>query len=193
MFKLSVSYIFMYLLYSKVCSLSKKLLLSSWLTGRYTDKNKNSLSLLWCTRHGYKQSKQKKTLVHNCKYIITSELGTSLFEIAQLLFALERTFILGAMALLETKSEALWANWQNQISSGPLMSDIRIKERRKNGWKRHKNARFIHILIKIPARQPPPPPPPLVRVCRSVRTVYSSPCFRGVSFMTSSPHIINSQ
>ena len=30
-----------------------------------------------------------------------SELGTSLFEIA-----LERTFILGAMALLETKSEA---------------------------------------------------------------------------------------
>jgi len=32
-----------------------------------------------------------------------SELGTSLFEIAQSLFALERTFILGAMALLETK------------------------------------------------------------------------------------------
>jgi len=34
------------------------------------------------------------------------ELGTSLFEIALSLFALERTFILGAMALLETKSEA---------------------------------------------------------------------------------------
>jgi len=30
----------------------------------------------------------------------------SLFEIAQSLFALERTFILGAMALLETKSGA---------------------------------------------------------------------------------------
>ena len=36
-----------------------------------------------------------------------SELGTSLFEIALSLFALERTLILGAMALLETKSEAL--------------------------------------------------------------------------------------
>ena len=35
------------------------------------------------------------------------ELGTSLFEIALSLFALERTLILGAMALLETKSEAL--------------------------------------------------------------------------------------
>ena len=38
---------------------------------------------------------------------ITSELGISLFEITQSLFALERTFILGAMALLETKSGAL--------------------------------------------------------------------------------------
>ena len=37
---------------------------------------------------------------------INPELGISLFEIAQSLFALERTFILGAMVLLETKSEA---------------------------------------------------------------------------------------
>jgi len=36
-----------------------------------------------------------------------AELGTSLFEIALSLFALERTLILRAMALLETKSEAL--------------------------------------------------------------------------------------
>ena len=35
-----------------------------------------------------------------------AELGTSLFEIALSLFALERTLILGAMTLLETKSEA---------------------------------------------------------------------------------------
>ena len=35
------------------------------------------------------------------------ELGTSLFEIALSLFALERTLILRAMALLEAKSEAL--------------------------------------------------------------------------------------
>ena len=62
------------------------------------------------------------------------ELGTSLFEIALSLIALERTLILGAMALLETKSEALWANWQNLALSGPLLSDLRIKERRKNGW-----------------------------------------------------------
>jgi len=60
--------------------------------------------------------------------INSSELGTSLFEIALSLFALERTLILGAMVLLETKSEALWANWQNQILSGPLMSDLRKKE-----------------------------------------------------------------
>ena len=62
---------------------------------------------------------------------IDPELGTSLFEIAQSLFALEWTFILGVMALFETKSEAQWANWQNQILCGPLKSDIRIKERRK--------------------------------------------------------------
>ena len=36
-----------------------------------------------------------------------TELGTSLFEIALSLFALERTFILRAMALLEAKSGAL--------------------------------------------------------------------------------------
>jgi len=39
--------------------------------------------------------------------VVYSELGTSLFEIALSLFALERTFILRAMALLEAKSEAL--------------------------------------------------------------------------------------
>ena len=33
-------------------------------------------------------------------YIYLAELGTLLFEIAQSLFALERTLILGAMALL---------------------------------------------------------------------------------------------
>ena len=39
--------------------------------------------------------------------LCSAELGTPLFEIALTLFALERTLILGAMALLETKSEAL--------------------------------------------------------------------------------------
>jgi len=41
-----------------------------------------------------------------------AELGISLFEIAQPLFALERTFILGAMALLETKSELTKSNFE---------------------------------------------------------------------------------
>ena len=36
---------------------------------------------------------------------LNSELGASLFEIAQSLFALERTLILGAMALNKNKSE----------------------------------------------------------------------------------------
>ena len=47
-----------------------------------------------------------------CTESIT-ELGTLLFEIAQSLFALERTFILGAMALNKNKSEERRANWQN--------------------------------------------------------------------------------
>ena len=61
--------------------------------------------------------------------------------------------ILGAMALNEKKSEEQQAKWQNQILSGSLMSDIRIKERSKNGWKTLKKARFVHILIKNYAKQ----------------------------------------
>ena len=45
----------------------------------------------------------KNPSVEVCVY---AELGTSLFEIAQSLFALERTLILGAMALINKKSEA---------------------------------------------------------------------------------------
>ena len=78
-------------------------------------------------------------------------LGASLFEIAQSLFALERIFILGAMALNKNKSDE-WTD-KIQILSGSLMSNIRIKERSKNGWKTHKNARFVHILIKNYAKQ----------------------------------------
>ena len=50
------------------------------------------------------------------QWVINSELGASLFEIAQLLFALERTFILGAMALNKKKSEERRANWKNTNS-----------------------------------------------------------------------------
>ena len=39
-----------------------------------------------------------------------AELGALLFEIAQLLFALEQTFILGAMAANKKKSEEQGAN-----------------------------------------------------------------------------------
>ena len=55
-----------------------------------------------------------------------SELGTSLFEIAQSLFALERTFILGAMALNKKKSDEQTHNIR--ILSGQLMSDSEKKE-----------------------------------------------------------------
>ena len=63
-----------------------------------------------------------------------AELGTLLFEIAQSLFALERTMILGAMALNKKKSEERRAKsdeWTNKIQnlSGSLMSDIRRRER----------------------------------------------------------------
>ena len=52
----------------------------------------------------------------NILLVLLSELGASLFEIAQSLFALERTFILGAMALNKNKSEERQANWQNPNS-----------------------------------------------------------------------------
>ena len=47
------------------------------------------------------------------------------------LFALERTFILGAMVLSKKKSDV--RTDIIQIMSGLLMSDIRTKERSKNG------------------------------------------------------------
>jgi len=49
------------------------------------------------------------------------------------LFALERTLILGAMALLKKKSDERRANRQYQILSGSLISNIKKKERSKNG------------------------------------------------------------
>jgi len=61
-----------------------------------------------------------------------SELGASLFEIAQSLFTLERTFILGAMALNKNKSEE--RTDKIQILSGSLMSDI--TRRRAFGYPR---------------------------------------------------------
>ena len=50
-----------------------------------------------------------------------------LFEIAQSIFALERTFILGVMALSKKKSNE--RTDIIQIMSGSLMSDKRTKER----------------------------------------------------------------
>ena len=60
-------------------------------------------------------------------YLISPELGTSLFEIA---LALERTFILGAMVLNKKKSDE--RTDKIQILSGSLMSDIRKRERRNS-------------------------------------------------------------
>jgi len=64
-------------------------------------------------------------------YVLIAELGASLFEIAQSLFALERTLILGAMALYKKKSDE--RTDIIQILRGSLMSAIRTKERSKNG------------------------------------------------------------
>jgi len=60
-----------------------------------------------------------------------AELGASLFEIAQSLFPLYQTFILGAMALNKNKSDE--RTDKIQILSDSLMSDIRIKKHSKNG------------------------------------------------------------
>ena len=57
-----------------------------------------------------------------------AELGTSLFEIAKSLFALERTLILGAMALSKNKSKERQANWQNANSE--RFTHERYKEKR---------------------------------------------------------------
>ena len=65
-----------------------------------------------------------------------SELGTLLFEIAQSLFALEPTLILGAMALNKKKSEERID--KIQILSGSLMSNIRTKSAVKMVEKRIK-------------------------------------------------------
>jgi len=76
-----------------------------------------------------------KSVVHSVIFFVLklAELGASLFEIAKSLFALERSFILGAMALNKNKSEERERTEKIQILSGSLMSDIRLKERRKNG------------------------------------------------------------
>ena len=66
-------------------------------------------------------------------YEVISELDTSLFEIAQFLFALERTLILGAMALLNKKSELTKSNFERSAHE-----QNKEKERSKNGWKRIK-------------------------------------------------------
>ena len=86
-----------------------------------------------------------QSLGKNVKELYLPEPGALFFEIAQSLFALVRTLILGAMALNKKKSDE--RTDKIQILSGSLMSDIRTKERSKNSWKTHENAQFIHILI----------------------------------------------
>ena len=56
-----------------------------------------------------------------------AELGTSLFEIAQSLFALEQILIAGANERFKKKSDK--RTDKIQILSGSLMSDIGKKER----------------------------------------------------------------
>ena len=57
-----------------------------------------------------------------------AELGASLFQIALLLFALERNLISGAKERYKKKSEDRRANYQICILDGSLLGDIRKKE-----------------------------------------------------------------
>jgi len=58
----------------------------------------------------FSSSAVSSVLLKQTDEIYTPELNASLFEIARSLFALERTFILGAMALNKNKSEERRAN-----------------------------------------------------------------------------------
>ena len=62
-------------------------------------------------------------------FVYSPKLGVSLCEIVQSFFPLERTLMLGGMALLKTKSEVQRAHWQNKMWRHPFMSDIRRRER----------------------------------------------------------------
>ena len=62
--------------------------------------------------------------IRNCN----TQLGTSLFQFAQSLFALEQTLISRAKERFNKMSEELQASCQNPILSGPLMSDFEKKE-----------------------------------------------------------------
>jgi hypothetical protein len=62
-------------------------------------------------------------------FVYSPKLGVLLFEIVQSFFPLERTLMLGGMALLKTKSEAQRAHWQNKMWRHPFMSDISRRER----------------------------------------------------------------
>ena len=63
--------------------------------------------------------------------MVLAELGTSLFQIAHLLTALERLLISGAKEQFNQMSDEQGANWQNPILSSCLMSDLRKKEQTK--------------------------------------------------------------
>ena len=61
-----------------------------------------------------------------------SQLGTLLFQIAQLLITLEQTLISGAKEWFYKMSKERQENWQNPILSGLLMSDLSKKKRGPN-------------------------------------------------------------
>ena len=67
-------------------------------------------------RPGQQQQQDLNSMYAVCVCTYIPELGALLFEIAQSLFALERTLILGAMALSKNKSKERRANWQNANS-----------------------------------------------------------------------------
>jgi len=61
------------------------------------------------------------------QFALMAELGTSLFQIAQSLIALEGLLISGAKEDFNKISNWVVASWKNPILSGWLMSDLRNK------------------------------------------------------------------
>ena len=88
------------------------------------------------------------------RYMVSPDLGISLFQIAQSLSSLKRTLICKAKVRFNQMSEERRANWQNPILIGPLMRGSRKKELIKTRSnfeyrsvkmveKKHKNAKMF--------------------------------------------------
>ena len=75
--------------------------------------------------------------------VYIAELGTSLFQIAQLLFALEQTILSGAKELLNKMSEERWASWKQLYFEWSAHERFKEKEMTKT------RSEFNYWTVKI--------------------------------------------